>query len=1329
MMNSPQNFQPQEIQHSHFPLTDLQQAYWIGEQDGYYLQAPALVYRSYFMADIDIDRLEYALTQVVNRHPALRTEFLSDCTQRIKINSQEYYRIQYSDIRAKNHNRVTHEIHHPHIPESESFSCHVIRDEQGCSIHFAFRLIALDGKSILQFINEVAALYADEVLPEAPTLSHHDFVLKQLAQRNSAAYQTSMNWWQQRIKTLPAAPELPIVDPEDFPERSSFKRRTYQLSPTLSAELRNVARRCETTLNAVLCTVYADILRMWAKDPSFTLNLLYSQRLSEGPEFEQVLGNFTSTLLVEITAKGATTFKQRAQMLQGQLYRDMAHSRISGVEVIRAMQQPAGFLPVMPVVFASLLGTETQEAAITPTDIDWKVLGGDMSTPQVYLDHQVYMEDNHLILNWDSVDEVFLPGVVEEMFAAYSSAIEQLCSSDADINSPMHPRLPERYLASRKAANTTFKTLPRGLLHDFICPAVTRFATHTALIDGETKLTYEQLWNTSTCLALKLQHYGVKPNDLVAVVADRSWRQVAALLAVVRAGGAYLPIATELPHERKRFLLSQHGVKVALIDLEQTAPAPPEGTQLPVLSLKDELSLNQIPAEQLDSHDQQPENLAYVIFTSGSTGTPKGVAISHQAVVNTLQDTIARFTLESRDRVLGVSAFNFDLSVFDIFATLSCGATLILPRASTLPEPDEWVRIISKYQVTVWNSVPALVDMLTEFAGCQAGILLQSLRLIMMSGDWIPLRLPERLKKILPDTRLVSLGGATEAAIWSNYYDIKEEQEKWNSIPYGWPLANQYFHVLNSNLQHSPTWVTGHLYIGGLGLANGYYRDEERTAESFIIHPESGERLYKTGDLGRYRPNGCLEFLGRNDSQVKIRGFRIELGEIEAALTDCANVHDSVVVIRTTGSGEQQLVGYYIADSNSTTPITIRNALVQQLPSYMVPTFIVPIEHFPVTSNGKVDRKQLAALPVETTFADEVTHLIAPRNETERLLVTIWEKLLQTRVPSVTSDFFASGGSSLLAVRLLTEISLTFDIRLPLASLLNHGSVEKQAQLLTEKRQVETDSRAPLVMIRDGVGPIVVAVHPVGGNILCYRSLAKILPAGTALYGMQSPGDSSPRTITQLAMNYNLSLDRLASNRPIHLLGWSMGGVIALEMARLLGLKHHHVNSVTLLDSWVSAAPGRAVEKLDDELLMRGFMSDFSDGKYLPDEWVFPSFHTADDNSQVAITQLKAKKIVPDNFLEEELVQLFQEYRENYLALLHHQPILAEIPLHLVRASDATIRFPGLEPFSPPESFGSTDLIKVTRITGDHFSIINNNSLQQIITALGDFSAQYEEQL
>lgn len=1319
MTKLPNEFQQYAIQDSHFPLTDLQQAYWIGEQDCYYLQAPALVHRRYFAKHLDISRLEYAITQVVNRHPALRTEFLSDCFQQIKTASQQCFRVQYADLRAENQQNMTDEIIPQSGTENNSFSCRVVRDSQGYTIYFTFRLIALDGKSILQFINEVATIYAGEPLPDTPVLSQQDFILKQLAERNNVQYRESMSWWLQRIKTLPAAPELPIVDVSSFPKRSSFKRRQYRLNPMMIAELRSIARGCEVTLNAVLCTVYADILRMWAKNSSFTLNLLYSQRLSRGQEFEEVLGNFTSTLLVEVIHQEKSTFKQRTQELQRQLYRSMSHSCISGVEVIRAMQQPTGFLPAMPVVFASLLGTETREKNITPADLDWNMIDGEMSTPQVYLDHQVYMEGEHLILNWDVVEDVFLPGVVEEMFATYSTTIEQLCSGKADINLPLLPRIPERYFATRRAANSTLKNLPQGLLHDFIRPAVERFSTDIAIIDDEAKITYEQLWNVSACLALKLQkYYHIQPNDLVAIVADRGWRQVAALLAVIRAGGAYLPVATELPYERKRFLLNQPGLKLVLSEQDESPDALPVSNEIPLLSMTHELDLNRIPIAQPEPTTQQPESLAYVIFTSGSTGTPKGVAISHRAVVNTLQDTISRFKLEMNDRVIGISAFNFDLSVFDIFATLSCGATLILPRASKIPEPDEWVRIINKHQVTVWNSVPALVEMLTEFAGYQASTLLKSLRLIMMSGDWIPVRLPKRLRQILPNTQLVSLGGATEAAIWSNYYDIKEEQEKWSSIPYGWPLYNQNFHVFDNNLQHSPTWVKGDLYIGGIGLANGYYRDEVRTDENFITHPESGERLYKTGDLGRYRPCGCLEFLGRNDTQVKIRGFRIELGEIETILTGCTNVRDSVVVVRKTESGEQQLLGFYIADSKTTSPETIRNELINQLPPYMVPTFIIPIEHFPMTSNGKVDRKQLSSLPVDITISDETQSSKAPRNETEQRLVVIWEKLLQTRITNITSDFFASGGSSLLAVRLLTEISSSFGVRLPLASLLNHGTVEQQARLLTEKQQAEPSSKMPLVIIRPGNGPIVVAVHPVGGNILCYRNLADILPTGMALYGMQSPGDGSPRTVTELAMNYIHSLDTLINNRPVHLIGWSMGGVIAIEMARLLGLKNQLVNSITLLDSWISTAPEQVVEHPDEERLIRGFMSDFSGGKYLPNEWFFPNFRSADESTFLAVSQLKAKKIVPDNFLETEFVHLYLEYRANYLALLRYQPTITSVPLvHFVCSDTTTIKFPWLKPFMPSESFSSKNTIKITRVAEDHFTIINDNSLQQIITA------------
>ncbi|HVR98014.1 MAG TPA: amino acid adenylation domain-containing protein, partial [Thermoanaerobaculia bacterium] len=414
-------------------------------------------------------------------------------------------------------------------------------------------------------------------------------------------------------------------------------------------------------------------------------------------------------------------------------------------------------------------------------------------------------------------------------------------------------------------------------------------------------------------LGHRLRELGARPNRLVAVVMEKGWEQVVAVLGILKSGAAYLPIDATLPRERIWHLLEQGEVEWAV-----TQPWIDEGLEWPAAVGR----LRIEPAEEAGdvaplSPVQTADDLAYVIFTSGSTGAPKGVMIDHRGALNTIVDVNRRFGVTPEDRVLGLSALNFDLSVYDVFGLLAAGGALVLPEPLALRDPARWRELILAERVTLWNTVPALMEMLVHHASelaepAAAG--LAPLRLALLSGDWIPLSLPERIRGLASQAEVVSLGGATEASIWSILFPIGAVDPAWPSIPYGRPMVNQTFHVLDERLEPCPVWVPGQLHISGIGLAKGYWRDEEKSRASFFTHPRTGERLYRTGDLGRYLPDGDIELLGREDLQVKVQGHRIELGEIEAALTQCPLVRTAVVAAPGRERGQRRLVAYVVLD-------------------------------------------------------------------------------------------------------------------------------------------------------------------------------------------------------------------------------------------------------------------------------------------------------------------------------------------------------------------------------------------------------------------------------
>ena len=430
-----------------------------------------------------------------------------------------------------------------------------------------------------------------------------------------------------------------------------------------------------------------------------------------------------------------------------------------------------------------------------------------------------------------------------------------------------------------------------------------------AILSSQANFTYKQLMDRVYSLAYHLQQQDVQPNQLIAILMKKGWEQVVACLAILISGGAYLPLDIDSPYDRLCALIEETNVQIILTQshCQHTFPSL---TTIAVDTFTDDHYPKPFPIKQQSSTD-----LAYVIYTSGSTGKPKGVMISHQAVLNTILDMNSRLEISPNDRIFALSHLNFDLSVYDLFGMLIGGGTIIIPDHEQYKNPQHWYDLIIEHDVTIWNSVPMLMQMLVEHLKHTHNHNHQ-LRHILLSGDWIPLSLPKSIQTTFGEQiTITSLGGATEASIWSIAYTLpKEMPQEWKSIPYGMPLRNQQYYVYDTHLDDCPEWVNGELYIGGVGLADGYWNDQEKTESSFIIHPRTGERLYRTGDYGRFVPDGYIEFMGRKDFQVKVHGHRIELGEIEYHLQQHPDIHQAIITV---DKNSQQLIGYVMPERYS----------------------------------------------------------------------------------------------------------------------------------------------------------------------------------------------------------------------------------------------------------------------------------------------------------------------------------------------------------------------------------------------------------------------------
>jgi amino acid adenylation domain-containing protein len=919
-----------------FPLNDIQQAYWIGRNDFVELgNVAAHIYLELESANLDLERLNAAWQQVVDRHDMLRAVVLPDGQQQV-LAQVPPYQIERLDLRGLEPDvvqvwleNVREQLSHQ-VLETDQWPLFEIRasqlDGERTRLHISFDILIADVWSLRTIFREWASYYQelDATLP-ALDLTFRDYVLAESTLHNSDVYQQALSYWQQRLPELPPAPDLPLAVAPDTLAQPRFVRHSARLEPDMWRRLKERARSTGLTSSGILLAAFADVIATWSKNPRFTINVTLFNRLPLHPQVNDIVGDFTSVNMLAVDASTHDSFENRARRLQQQLWQDLEHRQVSGVRVVRELLRTQGGAPraVMPIVFTSTLAT-TYTNSEEAFPIDWL---GDMvysisQTPQVWLDHQVFEHKGALVFNWDVVDRLFPEGMLQDMFETYCRYLEQLALEEERWQMAERPLLPPVQLAQRAAVNATQAPVPEGLLHTLVATQVHKQPEHPALVSNTRTLTYDELYRRANQIGRCLRDLDVRPNTLVAVVMEKGWEQVVAVMGILTAGAAYLPIDSSLPKERVWYLLENGQVDVVL-----TQPWLDTSLEWPAHIRR--LQVDERPVPEEDGQPLMPipgsEDLAYVIFTSGSTGRPKGVMIDHRGAVNTIVDLNQRFAVGPQDRVLALSNLNFDLSVYDIFGTLAAGGTIVMPDNASRRDPAHWADLLIREQVTIWNSVPALMQMLVEYLGerpalCESPA---SLRLVMLSGDWVPVAVPNRIQALFGGVDLYSLGGATEASIWSILYPIRHVDPTWKSIPYGQPMVNQTFHVLNEGFEACPVWVPGQLYIGGIGLAKGYWRDEAKTNASFIIHPRTGERLYRTGDLGRYLPDGNIEFLGREDFQVKIRGHRIELGEIETALEQHPGVQAAVAAAVGDPRGDKRLIAYVVPDQSASDTLVV----------------------------------------------------------------------------------------------------------------------------------------------------------------------------------------------------------------------------------------------------------------------------------------------------------------------------------------------------------------------------------------------------------------------
>ncbi|MFB7293632.1 amino acid adenylation domain-containing protein [Actinacidiphila glaucinigra] len=1039
--------------------------------------------------------------------------------------------------------------------------------------------IAADGWSMGLLAHDLSHAYASRLAARTPEwqplqLQYADYALWQQAADTSdtdtdGEEPGGLVHWRGRLADLPEQLALPMDRPRPAVSTHRGGSTTIAMDAELHARIVRLARDRGATVFMVVQAAVAAMLSKLGAGEDLPLGTPVGGRTDDG--LEQLIGLFVNTVVIRNNLSGDPTFGELVDRVRATTLDAFAHQEVPFERLVEDLA-PARSMSRHPLfqVMVTVANVPRPVVELPGLDVD-----------RIPLAEMPSKFDLEFEFTETSAADGAPAGITGELTFAHDLFDPE---SAAELAARLHRLLadavtdPARPISELDVFgkdqehrilvgwNDTVRDVPVGTLSGLFRAQVVRTPDAPAVVFEGVELSYAQLDARANRLARLLVERGVGPESRVGVMHERSVDLVVALLAVLKAGGAYLPIDPAYPQERVSGLLTD-AEPVCVITSAALGGRLPSGVGLELDAPETVAALAQADDADLGDRGLLPEHPAYVIYTSGSTGRPKGVVVPHAGVVNRLAWMQGMCPIGGSDRVLQKTPFGFDVSVWEFFWPLLEGATLVVARPEGHRDPAYLAELISRERVTVTHFVPSMLQVFVQepaAAGC-AG-----LRAVVCSGEALPTELAARFRDVLPQVPLWNLYGPTEASVDVTAWTYQAGTET-ASVPIGRPVWNTQVYVLDARLRPVAPGVAGELYLAGVQLARGYLNRRGLTAERFVACPfgAAGERMYRTGDLVRFSSDGILEFLGRTDEQVKIRGQRVELGEIEAALMAQPAVAQTAVVVREDTPGDQRLTAYVVPTADDLDVSAVRADMRRLLPDHMVPSAFVYLDALPVTVNGKLDRR---ALPAPDT-TENVTVARQPSTPQEEILCAVFAEVLGLPAVGVDDNFFDLGGHSLLATRLTSRVRAALDVDLPLQVVLAAPTVARLAGQLTQ--QSSGAGCEVLLPIRtEGSREPWFCVHPVGGLSWCYAALAGHLPSDTPLYGLQASGlDGQGEvhgSVAEMAAAYVDEIRSVQADGPYHLLGWSFGGLVAEEMAVQLREFGAEVAALVVMDAYPS---------------------------------------------------------------------------------------------------------------------------------------------------------------
>jgi amino acid adenylation domain-containing protein len=1180
--------------HSPCEVSYAQELLWLLSQvfdDGVAYNAPGAFQLE---GPLDLDLLARAFEALVDRHEILRTTYtVIDGRPMQVIGATAPVQVNVVDLRhrdpdeqqreaqriLKNESRFAFDLVHGPVMRPTVIRLSDTEHILMLNMHH----IATDGYSRAALYRDLTVLYdalANETAPELRelTIQYADYAVWQRAWLDGGVADAQLEYWKRKLAGAPSSLELPADFPRP-PVRSWVGANTRMMLDLPTREgLRGVARTHDATLFVGLLSVFATLLSRYSSQQEIVIGTPFAGR--NRSELDMMVGYFINPLALRIDLSGDPTFGELVERAREATLEAFANADLPYETVVRAIN-PERDLSQTPVFQAMVVfhnpAWQTQRPKFEPRGIRCVEISHEKGWSKFDLLLGMSERTTGINTTWEYSTELFTPATLGRMTEHFRTL------ADSAANNPQRRLSRLSMLSEQERSKVLFawnahrNPLPqRDSIKELFEDQVKRTAQAPAVVFGEERLSYDQCNRRANRIAWRLREHGVGPGTLVAIMMDKSLDLVPAVLGVVKAGAAYIPVDPNYPADRMQFMLADANPKVLLTHAVHLTGLPPSTTE--VLAI-DAPGMLDAMGEENPPSCARGEDLAYIIYTSGSTGQPKGAMIANRSLVSAFYAYERAYRLPELHAHLQMASFSFDVFTGDLIRSLLAGAKLVLCPIEVVVDPPALYDLMVRERIDMAEFVPATASLLFEHAE-REGQRLDFMRLVVVSSEaWRNEKYAFFKRLCGADTRLVNSYGLTEATIDSTWFEPAPDAElvPGRFVPIGRALENTTVYVLDENLEPQPIGVAGELCVGGVAVAQGYLNRPELTAERFVPDPFSaqpGARLYRTGDLARWLPDGTVDFLGRTDRQIKIRGFRIEPGEIESVLERDPGVRGAAVTDRTDAGGHARIVAYLVPADPDRPPAAdaLRTRVAEHLPAYMIPAAWVVLDALPVTPNGKVDLDALPEPEFDRSAAADA--FVAPRTDAERRLAEIWGELLDVQEIGVNDNFFALGGHSLLAVRLFAEIERRLGVRIPLAALFQTATIAGLAELVDAERNGGLDDQFSSIVpmaAGDSDRPPLFIISWVDGELLGYHGLA-VHWKGTPLYGLVArgvDGTSLPiSTIEEIAAYYLEQMRRVQPHGPYYFGGFCFAGIVAYEMAGQLQAQGEEVGMVALLDSY-----------------------------------------------------------------------------------------------------------------------------------------------------------------